>query len=138
VSIIGEDPLKGRGLLEWVRKQADNSMVPAFSRRWWNGVTTLEWAKMAAAVVRHPFHGVLHVVPPYSLNKLTVLETIKQVYELKLDLEPTLEQHADDKTLQTEKGTVFVLPSLFDQLVTMRKFFATQSVPDADDNKQTK
>jgi dTDP-4-dehydrorhamnose reductase len=49
-SIIGPDPRRGRGLLEWCRRQPPGSTVRGFTDQRWNGVSTDELAEVCVAL----------------------------------------------------------------------------------------
>lgn len=49
VSIIGPDWVdpEARGLLGWFLRQPAGSTVQGYENHWWNGITTLEWCRLA-------------------------------------------------------------------------------------------
>lgn len=54
VSIIGTDSNPdGKGLLNWFLSTPDNSELSGFKNHYWNGITTLEWAKVIHSTIEN-------------------------------------------------------------------------------------
>lgn len=49
-SVIGPDRGDGRGLMAWFLRQPAERAVPGYINHRWNGITTLEWARLALAL----------------------------------------------------------------------------------------
>ncbi len=49
-SLVGPDPQRGRGLLEWVLRQPRGGAIDGFTDQRWNGVTTLQLARLCASL----------------------------------------------------------------------------------------
>jgi dTDP-4-dehydrorhamnose reductase len=81
-SIIGPDPLKERGLLAWFLKQTTE--VEGFTNQFWNGITTLEWAKICLELINSDFPASTALLQPASnaLSKFELLKMIAAVYSL--------------------------------------------------------
>jgi dTDP-4-dehydrorhamnose reductase len=78
-SIVGPDPAHRRGLWEWLVNQPRNAEVTGFTDQQWNGVTTLQLARLCARLARRdPFDRLrgegraahVHSVPPLSKYEL--------------------------------------------------------------------
>ncbi len=57
VSVVGPDRGDGRGLLAWFLRQPAEDGVPGFVNHRWNGITTLEWARIALAYAEDHVRG---------------------------------------------------------------------------------
>lgn len=81
-SIIGPEP-KGRlSLLEWFLRQPEQAEVTGFLNHRWNGVTTLQFAKVCAGIIRDdlPLTHCRHLVPEGSVSKAEMLELFAAVF----------------------------------------------------------
>jgi dTDP-4-dehydrorhamnose reductase len=126
-SIIGEEVLPGRSLLAWAASQRGKS-VNGFTNHRWNGVTTVELARIIAAVVDDGAYriGRFHVHSPDVLTKDEMLRLFDDVYELGLDVIPKEAALPCDRSLRSlhPLGAAYGTPSFREQLVQMRAFFA--------------
>jgi dTDP-4-dehydrorhamnose reductase len=50
-SLVGRDAVAHKGLLEWLLRQPDGGDVDGFGDQRWNGVTTLQFAKLCEALI---------------------------------------------------------------------------------------
>jgi dTDP-4-dehydrorhamnose reductase len=77
-SIVGPEPRTGAFLLEWLRRQPQGATVPGFTDHRWNGVTTLQFARLCHAIVRDEpeLPPLMHVVPTGAVTKRELLELI--------------------------------------------------------------
>ncbi|MFN2563422.1 MAG: sugar nucleotide-binding protein [Gemmatimonadaceae bacterium] len=50
-SMVGPDPIGRRGLLAWFLAQPSDAPVPGDTNHFWNGITTLEWARIAEELI---------------------------------------------------------------------------------------
>lgn len=81
-SFVGRDPVRRRGLLEWLLVQPAESEVPGFVDHAWNGLASLQVAAICAALIDTALftqareEGAVHHVfedPPISKYELLVL-----------------------------------------------------------------
>ncbi len=67
-SIVGPDTNpNGPSLLNWF--MAQNGSINGFTNRMWTGLTTLELAKAMEKASIERFHGLVNLVPDYSISK---------------------------------------------------------------------
>lgn len=85
-SIIGTDPARGRGLVEWVRSLGEGSEVEGYEDHRWNGVTTHQFAQLCEAIVRRgTFRGlrnrsrVYHFCPNPEITKAKLVGLLSEV-----------------------------------------------------------
>lgn len=91
-SIIGRELGEtSHGLLEWFLAQ-QGSKVKGFARAIYSGLTTHELAKVIALLSRNnvALHGVYHVAGP-SISKYELLQLIKRVYDLDIEISRDVE-----------------------------------------------
>lgn len=103
-SIVGPEPKDFKFLLEWLRRQPGGATVPGYVNHRWNGVTTLQFARLCRAIVTGgPWPGhLLHVVPADSLSKAELLGLFAEVYgRADLGIDPVPAAVVVDRTLAT-------------------------------------
>lgn len=92
-SIVGPDPAAGRGLMAWL--QAQSGAVSGFTNHLWNGVTTLEWAKVCGELMASDSKAWPAVVQPGvwpAVSKCALLEIMASAWGLPVTVQAT--EHA--------------------------------------------
>jgi len=94
-SIIGPDSIKNQGLLEWFLNHAPRADVDGYLDHMWNGVTTLQLAKLCRQLiiqelfdaVRHeaPVH---HFCPNQAVSKYELLQLLKSAFRPDITVKP--------------------------------------------------
>jgi dTDP-4-dehydrorhamnose reductase len=108
-SIVGGDPIKGKGLLEWLLRQPDDCEVPGFRDQLWNGVTTLQFAQLSEALVAQPgafesarrLSGVHHFCPNPATTKYDLLCAWRRITGKRLTISPTDSNSPGSRLLTT-------------------------------------
>ncbi|ASA23896.1 dTDP-4-dehydrorhamnose reductase family protein [Paenibacillus donghaensis] len=78
-SIIGpEIRAGGIGLMNWFLNQSGD--VPGYRRVMWNGVTTLELAKVVDSLLESPLSGLIHLAHPAPVSKYELLQLIQDAF----------------------------------------------------------
>lgn len=82
-SIIGPEPKDFKFLIEWFRRQPKGASVNGFTNHQWNGVTTLQFARLCRGAILEglALPHLLHVVPSGSLSKAEMLHEFARVYQ---------------------------------------------------------
>jgi dTDP-4-dehydrorhamnose reductase len=79
-SIIGPELNSTASLMEWVLSNPDNSEIRGYDNHWWNGNTTLEWAKISENMIKdwdkYPIESI------YSCNCLNKYELVSTIVTL--------------------------------------------------------
>jgi len=76
-SIIGTNKPPSKSLLDWALSQPPGATVAGYDNHRWNGITTLQFARLCSAVIlaNEPYlPGLLHVVPGDSVSKAELLQ----------------------------------------------------------------
>ena len=76
-SIIGPDPFKSRGLMNWFMSQEKDTK--GFTKVFWSGVTTLEMAKFIDFAINENISGLYHLCSQ-RISKHDLLTIIKDVF----------------------------------------------------------
>lgn len=108
-SIIGRELKSKRSLLEWVIRQPENTEIPGFTDRLWNGVTTTAFSKVVAGVIsRSSFKpGIWHLVPRDAVSKFELVSMIAIAFgRSDLAITPSGSGLAKDLTLSTAYSEV--------------------------------
>jgi dTDP-4-dehydrorhamnose reductase len=117
-SIIGHELKNHVALLDWFLRSEGE--VFGFVNKYWNGVTTLEWAKLSRALVDNwDAYPVLNQYATECLSKYELLCLAKDVYQK--DIIVTKKEHplTENKCLSSD----IQLPSIGDQLKELKHFY---------------
>ena len=124
-SIIGEaqEGRDNNSLLEWAKKNKGKE-VQGYTQHFWNGITCLEWAKVAYEVMSEKtkiWSGVRHIASDSMVSKAKLLEMISEVYNLNLQIVSTRTDY-HDMTLVSNRPNSIRRTSLFDQLQELKDY----------------
>lgn len=123
-SIIGEEVEQSRSLVEWV-KSSSNTTVNGFTNHYWNGVTCLQFAKICQDIIEtnNFWKGTKHF-HSNTLNKLELVKTISDVYDLNITITPMETEKACDRSMSTIYDSVLgiEIPPLENQIREMKEF----------------
>jgi dTDP-4-dehydrorhamnose reductase len=122
-SIIGEERLNKRSLLEWVRANR-NGTINGFVNHHWNGVTCLELSKVVLELVESGIYwkGVRHVFSPTSVSKYELVKMLNDVYALGIEIKP-YETETVDKTISTIYEKNFKIKELLEQIKELNIYY---------------
>lgn len=103
VSIIGPDLGQGSGLLGWFFQQ--RGTIRGFTNHFWNGITTLEWAKAAWEIISGNSprsRGLIQLGTSESNSKYDLLVMCNEIWSRDLVIEPVAPLSAINRTLKPE------------------------------------
>ena len=120
-SMIGRELETSHGLIEWFLGQ-EGKTVSGYRRAVFSGFTTDALAVIIAGIIaEHPdLHGIWHVASQ-PISKFDLLEMVKQVYGLSIDIRPD-DTVVVDRSLNAERfrrATGFVCPAWHDMIEQM-------------------
>ncbi|WP_342421151.1 SDR family oxidoreductase [Paenibacillus sp. FSL E2-0178] len=121
-SIIGPEIRSGGiGLMEWFLAQ--KGRVTGYERVMWNGVTTLELAKVISSLLDSDLSGLIHLAHPRPVSKYELLQMMQSAFH-KEDVKIIPERvHVQDRTLISTRSDVnFELPSYPEMLAELADF----------------
>jgi len=104
-SIIGPEPKAYAFLIEWFRRQPQNTSVSGFTNHAWNGVTTLHFAKVCYAIIKNTLTlpHLQHIIPIGQISKYELLRSFSKAYHrADIVIKPTEASYTVDRTLATE------------------------------------
>ena len=98
-SIIGPNPIKKQGLLEWFRNQPLGVEVHGYTNHMWNGVTTLQFAKLCHKLILQDFFDAVrdeapvhHFCPNQAVSKHELLQLFKAAFRPDITVKPIADQ----------------------------------------------
>ncbi len=119
-SIIGHEEATSVALLDWFLSQ--EGKVRGYTNHYWNGITTLEWAKQCTRLIadwdNSPALNQLGTEKHHS--KYDILTIARDVYEKDIEIESFTTEITVNKCLLSDRP----LPDLETQLSELRSFFA--------------
>jgi dTDP-4-dehydrorhamnose reductase len=130
VSIIGPEVDRNSSLLEWVRNQPKNAEIPGYTDHFWNGITSMHFAKIARGIIENDLFeaGVFHVLPQDSATKCELVTLIaKYLGRSDIKVIPTETGANINRTLDTNfpaknkgfwQGAGYDSPPTIEQLVS--------------------
>jgi dTDP-4-dehydrorhamnose reductase len=118
-SIIGHEKESSVALLDWFLSQSGT--VYGYTNNYWNGLTTLQWAKVAEHLIEN--WGRMPALNQYGTNvhysKFDILNIIKDVYQKDIEIIPFETNLTLNKCLLSDTS----LPELHEQLTELKNFF---------------
>lgn len=124
-SIIGEEKLNKRSLLEWVKSNA-NKEINGYVNHYWNGVTCLQLSKIIHCIISENLYwtGVRHIFSPETVNKYELTSMINDIYKFNITIKKFNTEKKIDKSINTIYNTnkEFNIKSLKDQIIEMHNY----------------
>ena len=117
-SVIGHEITSRNNLLEWFLYSTDK--VYGWSEYYWNGITTLQWAKECWNLINNwNDYKLCTIISSECISKYRLLNIIKDVYNKKIDI-------IEDKNERINNclDSIKELPSIREQLIDMKEFYA--------------
>lgn len=125
-SIIGPE-IKGKlSLLEWFLKQ-DKKEINGFANHFWNGLTTLECAKIIDQIIKKEIfeNGTKHIFSSV-VSKFEMVDTFKRIYEIDVLINKINSKNYCDRTLATINDNFYnklEINNFEKMIIEMRDFY---------------
>ncbi|WP_019638559.1 dTDP-4-dehydrorhamnose reductase family protein [Paenibacillus fonticola] len=115
-SIIGpEIRSRGIGLMHWFTQCTGT--VHGYRNVYWNGVTTLELAKVIDGLLHSSISGLVHLAYPEAISKYELLLLFKEIWGLEhINVDPVDEPVQDRSIISTRKDWNYEVPHYRDML----------------------
>ena len=120
-SIIGEELHNNASLISWL-KSRKNQEATGYTNHWWNGITTLQYAKICCKIIDFNLHqNELYHIFSNPINKYDLLKLLNEKFNLNIDIQPFKVNSRVDRTLITTKHFCKYLdiPSITQQIEEM-------------------
>ncbi len=108
-SIVGPEPKEGKFLLEWLCRQPRRARVKGYANHLWNGVTTLQFARVTQAIIKRGVDLPIrqHLVPAGVMTKAELLREFARRYGREdVEIESVAAEHRVDRTLATRRPDI--------------------------------
>lgn len=120
-SVIGPETGDGRGLMNWFQRQRGE--VNGFTNHLWNGITTLEWAKLCCELIRgaRMTNGVGIIQPGIepAVSKYELLALINRIWDRRVIIKSVRAPRTIDRTLVPS----LLRPALSSQLAELKEWY---------------
>lgn len=83
-SFIGKEIDSNYSLLGWFLSQRPNATVNGFVNHFWNGIGTLQYAKLVRGIIEEDFRNIpnnLHIVPKDNVTKYELLLLLQEYFK---------------------------------------------------------
>ena len=102
-SIVGPERGEGKSLLNWFLSQNSNK-VKGFSDHMWNGITTLNFAKIVHGMIKNNNFDthIQHVLPKDQVSKYELLLYFKKYFNIDVAIEESTSSNSVNRTLKTK------------------------------------
>jgi dTDP-4-dehydrorhamnose reductase len=103
-SIIGNEVNSSHSLHDWFLGNSVNSTVTGFTNHFWNGVTTVSFARIVSGIIKADGFspGTSHIVPADLVSKYDLLKLIGAINDRgDITVEPFENEIGVDRTLNT-------------------------------------
>jgi len=115
-SIIGPELKDGIGLFHWFMTQ--KGQINGYQKVLWNGITTLQLAKVIETVIEKDGAGLFHVTAPEIISKYDLLKQIQRIFSKKdVTIHPDNEILLDRTLKYTRTDLVFRVPN-YEKMLT--------------------
>ena len=108
-SIIGPESKNHLSLLDWFLRQPHNSSVNGYINHQWNGVTTLQFAKVCHGVIKNDINlpHIQHLIASGSVSKAEMLQNFARAFDREdIVVTPTDTKTIVDRTLATTNDSL--------------------------------
>jgi len=120
-SIIGEELIGKKSLIEWVKSKKDRQ-INGYTNHYWNGVTCLTLANIIKNIIEKNnfWKGVKHVFSPDIVSKYQLCCYINTIYNLNINIEKYDDSISKNMTLAGE--TMYNISTIYEQIEELKKF----------------
>lgn len=113
-SIIGPEKYNKVFLLEWFLKQPNGTALNGFTNHFWNGVTTLQFAKLCLTIIKenkfdslNNISSLHHFLPNKTFSKYQLLCMFSQVFKKDVIIKEQKDGNSIvDRTLETKFNSI--------------------------------
>jgi dTDP-4-dehydrorhamnose reductase len=119
-SIIGIEMNTQSSLLNWFLSSADEGrMITGYNNHYWNGITTLEWAKVAEKIIQGIYKGNIFQPASEKISKYELLKFMAAVFRPNCIISETEHSKYQNKCLASN----LELRNIKDMLEELKTFY---------------
>ena len=124
VSIIGEEFLNKKSLLEWVKSNKNNE-INGYINHYWNGITCLEYCKIIEKIINKNIYwnGVIHLYST-DISKYKLVKMINEIYSLNIKINKFKTEKSKNMLLKSKYNLskILQIQNIYDQLIQLKNF----------------
>jgi dTDP-4-dehydrorhamnose reductase len=126
-SIVGHELNSTASLLDWFIKREPNAKVNGFTNHFWNGVTTLAFARIVGGIINTGSFesGTRHILPADQVSKYQLLKEFQTAFgRSDISIEPYAHDTSINRTLSTiypEKNSGFWSKAGYNEIPTVHE-----------------
>ena len=123
-SIIGEEILNKKSLLEWVVSNKDGK-INGYINYLWNGCTCLTLVKFIKIIIDTDTYwkGVKHIHSMETISKYELVCMINEIYNLNINITPIELDNTINKTLSSIYDNTVITKSIKEQIMEQKIFY---------------
>jgi dTDP-4-dehydrorhamnose reductase len=133
-SIVGRDPLRRKGILEWLLSHPEDVPATGFLNQLWNGVSANQLAEVCRLIIKsgefdgiRRVSGVHHFCPNPTITKYDLLCFVKEAARSKVEISPIVSGRPTNRLLGTQYSELSSLfPNTVDWLPVISEAVAIQ------------
>ena len=138
-SIVGPETGNGKSLLNWFLRTEDLE-VNGFIDHEWNGVTTLNFAKIVLGITKNQNKNIKlqHLIPNDKVNKYELLLLFQEYFSKQIKINDAISEAKVDRTLKTNNsrtndelwklGGYQKIPSVRENISELAEFEGTKKI----------
>ena len=138
-SIVGPETGNGKSLLNWFLRTEDLE-VNGFTDHEWNGVTTLNFAKIVLGLTKNQNKNIKlqHLIPNDKVNKFELLLLFQEYFSKQIKINDVISETKVDRTLKTNNlrtndelwklGGYQKIPSVRENISELAEFEGTKKI----------
>ncbi len=113
-SIIGPEINNKKSLWEWIANNKDKKIL-GYTNHFWNGVTTLQWAKIALMIIKNDIKSNVINIGSVPISKFNLLNLLNK----KLNLNKVVTPHSADYPIDRLINTDLIVDNIEKQIDEM-------------------
>lgn len=123
-SIIGPElKQNGIGLFQWFMRQTGE--IYGYKNARWNGITTLQLAKVIHAIIQANLSGLFHITAPTPITKYELLKLIQSVFQKNdVTIIPSAQPVIDRTLKNNRKDFLIEIPDYKTMLIELKEWMS--------------
>ncbi len=138
-SIVGPETGNGKSLLNWFLR-TEETEVNGFTDHGWNGVTTLNFAKIVLGITKNQKNNIKlqHLIPKDKVSKYELLLLFQEYFSKQIKINDVISNNRVDRTLKTNNsktneelwklGGYQKIPSIRENISELAEFEGTKKI----------
>jgi dTDP-4-dehydrorhamnose reductase len=124
-SIIGEEKNGGSSLIKWINNN-NNKTINGYTNHIWNGITTLEYAKVIKEIINNKivwWNGVKHIGCKEPITKCNLVKEIIKTYNLNIEVREIETEKNCYRNLNLDENDDIIRSDIKKQLTELLSYY---------------